>query len=253
MNGLALKLIAIITMLIDHTTAVLVSYETSPNLYLLGRTIGRLAFPIFCFLLVEGLLHTKDVRKYLLRLALFAILSEVPFDLAFFHSNYYLQHQNIFFTLLIGLSVIFIMRKLEAARNAEETTYPFQVFSIILEVIIVFTGCVAAYLLKTDYSVFGVLQIVFFYVFRKKKIILLLFVIFVNQMLGVVFGLPASIEDIVNILMQVVTSISIQSFATFAMILIFTYHGERGPKLNKYIFYAFYPVHLTILYLINTL
>ncbi|MDF2472978.1 MAG: putative rane protein [Anaerocolumna sp.] len=253
MNGLALKLIAIITMLIDHSTAVLVSYETSPNLYLLGRTIGRLAFPIFCFLLVEGLLHTKDVRKYLLRLGLFAILSEISFDLAFFHSNYYLQHQNIFFTLLIGLSVIFIMRKIEAARNGAETTYPFQVFSIVLEVIIVFAGCVAAYLLETDYSVFGVLQIVFFYVFRKKKIMLLLFVIFVNQMLGVVFGPPASMGEIVNILMQVVTSISIQSFATFAMILIFRYNGERGPKLNKYIFYAFYPVHLTILYLINTL
>jgi hypothetical protein len=119
-SGSTLKLIAIITMLIDHTAAVvlekiIVAGESSNTIaydsvlyfiYVLMRMIGRLAFPIFCFLLVEGFLHTRSVRKYAIRLAAFALISEIPFDLALFGEPFYFNYQNVFFTLLIGLLVM---------------------------------------------------------------------------------------------------------------------------------------------------
>ena len=86
MSTFALKLIAIITMAIDHVTAVFIPNNT--EVYLVGRLIGRLAFPIFAFLLVEGFFHTSNIKKYLTRLGIFALISELPFDLAFYNSKF---------------------------------------------------------------------------------------------------------------------------------------------------------------------
>lgn len=97
LNSFQLKCIAVITMIIDHTGAVLFP----DNMTL--RYIGRIAFPIFCFLLVEGFFHTRDVRKYMLRLGMFAVISEIPYDLAFRDTVIEFEHQNVFFTLFIGV------------------------------------------------------------------------------------------------------------------------------------------------------
>jgi hypothetical protein len=130
-SGSTLKLVAIITMLIDHTAATILDNTLmsrgmrtldysdvqaiqqfyAANGLLIGidqimRLIGRLAFPIFCFLLVEGMVHTRNKWKYTLRLALFALISEVPFDLAFYAKPFYWGYQNVYFTLLIGLLVL---------------------------------------------------------------------------------------------------------------------------------------------------
>lgn len=219
MNGLTLKLIAIITMLIDHATAVLVPEGTI--YYWIGRSIGRLAFPIFCFLLVEGLLHTSNVKKYLLRLGAFAFISEVPFDLTFFNSYFTSEHQNVFFTLFIGLAAIFIIHYLDMP------TIKFKREQIIILKLITFViACGAAYFLRTDYSIMGVLQILFFYLLRNKKGSLTILILLLNMS-------------------------GAQTIAALAMLFIWFYNGERGPKLNKYVFYAFYPVHLLILYLIK--
>ena len=125
-SGTALKTIACITMLVDHIGAscieaglLLPELETGEvsggawdqlSLFQLDRVLrftGRLAFPIFCFLLVEGFVHTHDFRKYALRMLGFALLSEFPFDWAFF-SGVWWGHQNVYFTLLLGLSLIHI-------------------------------------------------------------------------------------------------------------------------------------------------
>jgi len=112
-----LKLIAIITMIIDHIGACVVSCIPAvqdPNsmvymLYWVLRIIGRIAFPIFCFLLVEGFIHSKNRYKYALRLLIYSVISEVPFDLALTRHAINWSHQNVFFTLLLGLLSMMVL------------------------------------------------------------------------------------------------------------------------------------------------
>jgi len=225
-NGFALKLIAVVTMLIDHVTAVLIPEGTL--WYMIGRSIGRLAFPIFCFLLVEGLLHTKNVKKYLIRLGIFALLSEIPFDLAFSNKTMnmaFLYQQNIFFTLFIGLAVIYAMSIIEKkyANN--------MILSNLFDSLVVIAGCAISILLLTDYQYLGILLIVAFYLFRGNKIVLTIAVFIVTAFLG-------------N---------PLEGLGTISMLFIWLYNGKRGPQFNKYIFYAFYPVHILSIYLISLL
>lgn len=228
MSGYTLKLIAIFTMLIDHMTAVLVPMDHP--FYLIGRIIGRLAFPIFCFLIVEGLLHTKNINKYLLRLLIFAFISEIPFDLAFYEpglNNDHIYHQNIYFTLFIGLLVIAIIHNLDKYFKTKKVN-KYNVSQIALSVLVLLTGCLVALLLYTDYSFVGILMIWGFYKFKNNPTMLIVCMILLNSL----YGLE-------------------QMFAMLSLFLIKRYNGQRGPKINKFIFYGFYPTHLLILYLVK--
>lgn len=229
-----LKLLAIIFMLIDHIAATSsYLYFEHHSLYLIMRIIGRLAFPIFAFLLVEGFLHTRNRYKYLLRLSIFAIISEVPFDLAFYGSYYELSHQNVFFTLSIGLIALILFDK-----------YVQEDFSKAFMYLILM--CLLALILMTDYNAIGVLIIFAFYYYRKdfKK---LTFALIVLNSLFVLEPLVTSLNN-----GTFYFGIVIQLFAVFALFFIKMYNHERGYSL-KYLFYIFYPAHLLILYLINQL
>lgn len=208
-SGGTLKIIAIVSMLIDHTAAVLVDPSTAQ--YTIMRDIGRLAFPIFCFLLVEGFLHTKNVKRYAIRLGLFAMISEVPFDLAFANSIFNMNHQNVFFTLFIGLLVLITIQQFEHNK-----------IIVVLSIII---GCLAALFLQTDYSYFGILMILFFYLYQKEQVTRAITVILLNVVLG-------------------------QWIAGLSLIPISLYNGKRGISL-KYLFYIFYPAHILILYFVR--
>lgn len=321
-SGSTLKLIAIFTMMIDHTAATILEktliargmfkldptdasatmqfYADNGLIYaadMIMRLIGRIAFPIFCFLLIEGFMHTRNVTKYAIRLALFAAISEIPFDLAF--NNHILEYgyQNVFFTLLIGLLTLISFRCLQqkvensqeekpwlpvlavlgaiatgsyitykmhsfvtilagtfrqlGVSNAEPGTGAAVVFAIVTTIIafiiyaimckkislqaaslrfadllLLMIGMTAADLLKTDYSGFGVLTVAVVYGLRSNP---------VKAMLGACVTLT------------VMSMMEITSFVD--LIIIRFYNGTRGLNL-KYIFYAFYPVHLFILYLI---
>lgn len=207
-SGSTLKIIAIATMLIDHIGAALL-----PGLMVL-RYIGRLAFPIFCFLLAEGFLHTRNVKKYALRLLFFCFVSEVPFDLAIFGRPVYWGHQNVFFTLFIGLMVLAGLKYLEKPGILYQA----------LKLVCILAGMAAAVYLRTDYDAFGILVIVFFYQFRNMALFRDIFV-----SLGL---LLCSLTEITGL---------------FALIPIHLYNGKRGLSL-KYFFYLFYPVHLLLLY-----
>ncbi len=222
MNSYHLKLIAIITMLIDHVGAVLVPNNTM--LYLIMRCIGRLSFPIFVFLLVEGFYHTKDVKKYLMRLGAFALISEIPFDLAFYGKVLEFRHQNIFFTLSLGLLCMYLMSEVE--KRFKMNVILMNLMNALLTLII---GSVA-YLLKTDYDYRGIILIVAFYLFRGSKLLRGLSLLFIS---GYLLGY-------INI------------YATFAIIPIAFYNGQKGKSI-KYAFYIFYPAHLLILAFINML
>lgn len=244
MSTFALKIIAITTMLIDHITAIFVPSDTLA--YLVGRIIGRMAFPIFIFLLVEGFYNTRNVKNYLKRLGIFALISEIPYDLAFYNAFFrssggnikvdlpqifsdnevfyavikrFTAAQNVFFTLFIGLATIYLMSIIEKKYRNN------MLYVNILNAIITLVACLVAALLGTDYSIKGVLMIVAFYLFRGSKILLLLSIFIISNEV-------------------------IQAFSAMAMIPIAFYNGKKGKDI-KYFFYSFYPVHLLLLFLIS--
>lgn len=243
-SGSTLKLIAIITMFIDHTGAtVLRAILNHPSfmnrflnrgswieIYTLSRKIGRLAFPIFCFLLVEGFLHTRNVRKYSFRLFLFALISEIPFDIALKGSWYFPQKQNVYFTLLIGLLVLIGFSYCEQlpkkflTSSEKESRFPARlaaaVPAVILALCILHTGMEFAKWLDTDYSYKGVFLIAVLYLLRRFRLLQC-----AAGAAAVTWELPAPI----------------------AFLPILFYNGTRGRQM-KYFFYWFYPIHLLFLY-----
>lgn len=225
-TGNALKMIAIVTMLIDHIGVAVIEngilkYQDNSLAWdwnitnLVLRTIGRIAFPIFCFLLVEGFFHTRNIKKYGARLFLFALVSEIPFDLAVFDTWFYPGYQNVYFTLFIGLWVIYWYDK--ALGNPIRQTLVF------------LAGCGAAVFLKCDYNVIGITMILVFYVFYKDK-----------KKQTIFAGILAAFE-----------SLSCFGAAILAFIPIRMYSGARGKRNLKYFFYWFYPAHLVLLYILR--
>lgn len=210
MNNTTLKLIAIVSMMIDHIGAVLY-----PDISLF-RVIGRLAFPIFAFLLVEGYHYTRNQKNYLIRLLLFAFISEIPFDLAFNQSVLEFSHQNVFFTLFLGLVAINIYNKYKHEMPV---------------VAMVSVGVVAlmSMILMTDYGLVGIFIIISFEVYREEK-----------RKAFILVGL-------ITIVMAIGTYV--QAVAIVSFIPIYFYNGKKGANL-KYLFYIFYPIHLLVLYMI---
>ena len=207
LNTFTLKMIAIISMLIDH-----IGYIFFPKV-MIFRIIGRLAFPIFAYVLSEGFLYTRDVKKYLLRLGLFALLSEIPYDLAIMGSVLEFSHQNVFFTLFFGVLMLYVMSRMK---------------NMLMQYAVVLVAVFVCRFLHTDYSSIGVLLVFIFYVLRQRKAEKLLIT-------GLIFlGLTGGL----------------QFYALLALPLIALYNGEQGPKMKAF-FYLFYPAHLLILYIVH--
>ncbi|MBQ9141933.1 MAG: conjugal transfer protein TraX [Lachnospiraceae bacterium] len=235
LSGNALKWIAIVTMLIDHIGAVilirlLLNYQYSPELsvydegysvlyYIMTatRTIGRLAFPIFCFLLVEGFLRTGSRQRYVIRLFIFALLSEIPFDLAFAGKLVHWGYQNVMVTLLIGMLTMWGCSVAE--KQFKEKKW------ILLTVCLLCSGLgmLVAHLLHTDYGAKGIIAIMLLYFFRYHKL---------HQALGGAIGFIWEAEAMISFL------------------FIYLYNGMRGRQM-KYFFYLFYPLHLLLLYALS--
>lgn len=221
LTSFELKMIALITMTFDHIGAVLLPQ------YGFLRIIGRIAFPIYSFLIVEGLFYTKDIKKYILRLFIFALISELFFDMAFYGKYIYTGHQNVFFTLIIGLITVFfsdIIRK----KMYENDKNPKYLFGFLL-VIIFIVGTLTADLLRTDYAFYGVFMIYCFYIFRFN---------FLSQVISIGY---------INGFMMGAT----QSYALLAMPFIYLYNQKPGKYKIKWLFYIYYPFHLIVLYLFS--
>lgn len=204
LDSFQLKCIAIVSMALDHTGAVL--YPSQIWL----RCLGRIAFPIFCFLIVEGFFHTHDVRRYMGRLGIFALISEIPYDLAFRGVPLECAHQNVFFTLLIGIGMMVLLE-----RNRE---WP-------VKAVILLLAMWLAVLIRSDYNFRGVLLIFVFYIFHESR------------------WLAVTAGGLWNFLYQGV----IQKYGVLSVLPLALYNGERGRKM-KYFFYIFYPAHLLLLY-----
>lgn len=229
LSGSALKMIAILSMLIDHIACVFIESNLGNERFLnatsltaqqwldidgILRDIGRIAFPLFCFAIVQGAIYTSDKKKYVLRLLIFSILSEIPFDLAFFDTPFFWGYQNVFFTMAIGLCAIY------GVEHWKDNKW--------IPWLVAFIAAVAAELLHTDYGANGVILILVFYIFRlEEKAKVLLGSFFEIFVMGV--G---------------------EAAAVFAFIPMHFYNGKRGFGM-KYFFYIFYPAHLLLLWLID--
>lgn len=219
----SLKRIACITMLIDHIGAIFL-----PGYSL--RIIGRLAFPIYCFLLAEGVHYTRNPNRYALRLAISMVLTEPIFDLAF-SGRWTWAHQSVMVTLLLGFLGLQTMKK---CRNLP------------LRILAVVPFALLAQWLRTDYGGAGVCLIALFGISRDLPHRLFI------QLAGMVLifsRMPSLKIPFGGIYL------SIQLFAVFAIIPIALYSGRKatGSKLSQLGFYLFYPVHLLVLYLIRIL
>ena len=206
-NTFTLKMIAIVAMLIDHVGAVLFPQ------YRILRYIGRIAFPIFAYTLVEGFIYTHDIMKYMMRMGILALISEIPFDLALTGKVLEFGHQNVFFTLFLGLLMLYLMTK-----APDEVRGLLCVFAILF---------ISRYL-RIDYSYRGLLMIFWYYQYRNNNPMKLFGIAFIN-----VFIMGGA-----------------QIFALLALIPILLHNGEQGPKCKGF-FYGFYPVHLLAIYLVK--
>lgn len=231
-----LKWLAIIAMFIDHFVSIILKntiimeapysaftdsqFSALLSCFEVGHAIGRLAMPIFAFLLVEGFLHTRNLKKYLVRLFIFALISEIPYDLAFGTSAIDFTQQNVFFTLFLALAVISLSRKL-----------PGKLWLLPLAAL----AALAGYYLKLDGSYYGVWMVTIFYMLKDKTLLKCLSVLALQLIINLIFK-----ESILTL-----SSL----FAALPLIAIYFYNGKRGQNL-KYFFYVFYPAHLLLLVMI---
>lgn len=262
-------------------------YQLMARTYEIMRGIGRFGFPIFCFLLVEGFIYTGNKMKYAINLLVFAFISEIPFDLGFEGHLFYPEYQNVFFTLFLGLLTIWAMEALKEKEKLIKLANPFfyasalgtgpffvylagksrtlklfisskdwnnhygeyllcgAIFSGIVltvlslgwskeqkknfavQIFAVMAGVVAANVLKTDYSGYGVLTIAVMYLCRQNK--------WRRMLAGCVILSIMSWNELPAFLMVIPAG---------------RYNGKRGLKM-KYFFYAFYPAHILLLYIIS--
>lgn len=249
LSGNQLKLIAAACMLVDHfskTTLIQafdalhkagrIPLEAVSQLFLVLKTvlypIGAVAFPLFCYLFVEGYLHTASKKKYFLRLALFALITELPFDLLFFPGfakmdgtyPFFWPYQNVMVTFLLAMCALFLIERAEQVSR--------RWLSWLLQAVVALGMCsLAEFVIHCDYEGYGIFLAILFYVLRKRRI---------YQVLGALAAMlivynPHPVSMVVS------------------MVLVLLYNGQRGKRNLKYFFYWFYPAHMVGLLILNAL
>lgn len=250
MTGAVLKNTAYLSMFIDHFFAViflnymnlhLVNGGWDPALqpiYRAGRAVGRIAFILFAFLIVEGFVYTRNRVRFLLRLFLFALLSEIPFDLAFSGTLIAWKSQNVYWTLFLGVLLLTVWEYLSYCRS---------VLAKVGQVLAVTVFCAAAFVGATDYRFMGILLILTFYLTRNKEGgvrfmavgMVMLFGTWGSNLIRYAGSITAD---------RLFWSSLREMYGLFAFLLIFFYNGKKGKQLPKPFYYGFYPLHLLILY-----
>ena len=228
-----LKILAMILMLTDHLWGTIVPGARWMTV------IGRMAFPIFAFLIAEGYTHTSDFRAYARRLLVFGLISEIPFNLIHGGSWFFPPHQNVIFTLLLGLLCI---REIDRFRG--EKTIRRGLLSGLKIVLFLLIGTFGL----VDYGLTGMLTVIAFYLFRNIKwaplfqlvSLVLLYIVFFEG------------ESVVLNVFGCEYFLPIQGAGVLALIPIWLYNGKRKKRVRgkvwQYAFYAFYPLHMLAIY-----
>lgn len=255
LTGNSLKVIAVLTMVIDHLCKIVLQWLLSNYWGVMVdngqmsweqfqqidnfirfdlQSVGTIAFPLFCFLLAEGFRYTRDKKRYIGLMFIFALISEIPFDIGFFSEYsqmegtfpFYLKYQNVFFTLFLGLLTLVCLERLSCKSEIRTE----KIKSVILQVICVAVLALVAELIRCDYGMQGILYIAAFYVCRNHRIYQVL--LFLLAYMGATGNQPPLCT-------------------LLACLIILLYNGKRGKLKLKYFFYAFYPAHILVLYLIQ--
>ena len=215
LDGTTLKIIAMICMILDH-----VGDNFFPE-QIWMRIIGRMALPIFAFCVAEGYMHTHDKMKYMYRMGIFALISEIPFDLVTSGKVLEFTHQNVmmtFFWAILGLILYESM-----AKNGNKT-------SELLSGVIIFHFAITSVFMGMDYNILAVGLIFIYYFLRNKA--------------PVINNLAAATYHVI------LRNVGIYWFGLLGFIPIFLYNGKRGKGL-KWLFYLFYPCHLLLIWLLK--
>ena len=232
LTAAVLHMIAMTLMLMDHLWATLLPAREWLT------CAGRVAFPIFAFMAVEGYFHTRSFKKYILRMLLFAVLSEIPFDLMYGGTWFYPVHQNVLWTFLLGLLGVWLM---EQVRKKGKTW-----MYLLVCVLVVLAGLVLGTFCMVDYYGVGVLTVFVFYFLHGRK-----WWCFLGQLAALYWlnvellgGLMYPVQ-----LLGMEFELCQQGLALLALIPIWLYRGRQGyhSKPFQYICYAFYPVHMLLL------
>lgn len=227
-SGSMLKVIAMLSMFADHASKLwLSSYDwcTEPYfhlgryhvdlLFILSAVIGRLAFPIFCFLLVEGYAHTRSVRGYALNLLVFALISIVPYNLAH-GGHWHWQGFNVLFTLLFGLLSIHAIERQPKVQAS----------------VITLGLALLAFVIASNYGARGVAYIVLLHLLRKN---------FFHQTLATFCTFAGRITSICAVL------------ALIPIGLYNGQRGFIRGMVGKYLIYLFYPLHFLLIYALSNM
>ena len=232
LTAAVLHIIAMTLMLMDHLWATLLPAREWLT------CAGRVAFPIFAFMAVEGYFHTRNFKKYILRMLLFAVLSEIPFDLMYGGTWFYPVHQNVLWTFLLGLLGVWLM---EQVRKKGKTW-----MYLLGCVLVVPAGLVLGTLCMVDYYGVGILTVFVFYFLHGRK-----WWCFLGQLAALYWlnvellgGLMYPVQ-----LFGMEFELCQQGLALLALIPIWLYRGRQGyhSKPFQYLCYAFYPVHMLLL------
>lgn len=229
LTGNQLKAIAAFCMLIDHVGAFWIGPALKTHLrgegwilcYLFTRLTGRLAFPFYCFLAAEGAHHTRDRMAYAKRLILFAIISEIPFNLAVYGKAVCMDGQNVFFTL--GLSVLMLVPE-----------SPWMRF-ILLPV-----ACILSTAVGSDYGLIGPVVIYGMVLGRTG------WGKYLAAFCIISYGVCALMPGMTGVMLTCL-------YAGIWAFIVHLYHGRRGREGLQRFFYWFYPVHLMVLWIVQTL
>lgn len=218
LSGAQLKYIAFLSMLIDHTNKALIypilNEGILQHISNLFDIIGRIAFPLFAFFVVEGFFKTRNRKKYLTNLLIFAVISEVPFDMFLTSTFFNMRANNVLFTLALSLITIWII---DILKDKLENKPP--ILWYLVSVVVIIISCFISMQFGLDYEHHSIIIVYLFYIFYNKPVV------------GCALAYLSIITEVWSIL-------------GFGLVL--TYNGERG-KQNKIINYWFYPVHLLIL------
>lgn len=232
LNSTTLRILAMALMLLDHLWATVIPGNDWMTY------LGRLAFPIFAFQAAEGYAHTHDFNHYCRRLLIFGLISEIPFNLMIIGSPVFPFHQNVMFTLLLGLLAC---RQIDLLRT--DSGNPVRRIALLA---LIGLGSI---LLFPDYGMLGVMTVIVFHVFRNvpgAKLAQLAFLCAIH-----VFGYEGQMLPLFGGTFE----FPVQGFAVLALIPIWLYNGEKGPggRAFQYAAYAFYPAHMLLLWCIRSL